>query len=50
LTKGYEEQQYGHAIGVIIDPNETNPAKFVQCFADLEEAAEYLTWKRSKYA
>jgi len=50
LTKGYEEQQHGHSIGVIIDPNETNESKFVQCFADLEEAADYLTFKRRKYA
>jgi transposase len=50
LTKGYDEQQYGHAIGAVIDPQAKTPATLVTCFADLEETAEYLTWKREKYA
>lgn len=50
LTKGYDEQQYGHAIGAVIDPQAKTPATLVTCFADLGETAEYLTWKREKYA
>jgi len=44
-----EEQHYGHSIAMIIDPNEENPVRRVTCFADLEEGADYLTYKRKKY-
>ena len=44
-----EEQRYGHAIAMIIDPNEESPVRRVTCFADLEEGADYLTYKRKKY-
>lgn len=47
-VKGYDEQNYGHAIGCIIDPQAKNPTSFMTCFADLEEAADYLTWKRGR--
>ena len=44
-----EEQRYGHSIAMIIDPNEDSPVRRVTCFADLEEGADYLTYKRKKY-
>lgn len=44
-----EEQHYGHSIAMIIDPNEDSPVRRVTCFADLEEGADYLTYKRKKY-
>ena len=44
-----EEQHYGHAIAMIIDPNEESPVRRVTCFADLEEGADYLNYKRAKY-
>ena len=44
-----EEQRYGHSIAMIIDPNEDDPVRRVTCFADLEEGADYLTYKRGKY-
>ena len=44
-----EEQHYGHSIAMIIDPNEDSPVRRVTCFADLEEGADYLTFKRTKY-
>lgn len=44
-----EEQHYGHSIAMIIDPNEDSPVRRVTCFADLEEGADYLTFKRKKY-
>lgn len=43
---GYEPQLHGHSIAIVIDPaNVGNPARFVQCFADVEEGADYLAWK-----
>jgi len=45
--RGYGSQRYGSSIVAIIDPNATGPSK-VRCIPDLQEAAEYLTWKRAK--
>lgn len=47
-VKGYEEQNYGHAIGVVIDPEAELQVNRMTCFADLEQAADFLKWKRSK--
>jgi hypothetical protein len=44
---GYSSQKYGATITAVIDPVETGVTK-IRCFADLEEAAEFLTWKRSR--
>ena len=44
---GYPEQQHGQAILQVIDPD-AGPVGFVQCFADVEEGADYLAWKRVK--
>ena len=33
---------------LFIDQQATPKIKFTQCFADLEEASEYLAWKRSR--
>ena len=49
LTKGYAEQRYGQAVACIINPRSNSETGFVQCFADLEEAANYLTFLRKKY-
>jgi hypothetical protein len=32
----------------VIDPQAESEVRFVQCFADLAEAADYLSWKRSR--
>lgn len=34
----------------VIDPEATNAERFVTVFTDVQEAAEYLTWKRERYA
>ena len=46
-TSGLEEQEHGASVVAIFDPYVEGPAS-IQMFADVEESAEYLTWKRSK--
>ena len=45
---GIQEQEHGASVCAIFDPNKDGPAA-VQMFADVEEASQYLTWKRKKY-
>lgn len=44
---GYQSQQFGSSITAVIDPKADGPAR-IKCFADLPEAAEFLTWKRAR--
>jgi hypothetical protein len=44
---GFGNQRYGASITAVIDPGADGP-KRVTCFAELDEAAEFLTWKRSR--
>lgn len=44
---GYGSQKYGASITAIIDP-QASGVKRIRCFPDLEEAAEFLTWKRAR--
>lgn len=45
---GHGSQDEGATIVSVIDPKATSEAGFVTCFADMEEGADFLTWKRSK--
>ncbi len=47
---GHEPQIEGASILSIINPRAVSGAGFVQCFADLEEGADYLTHLRKKWA
>ena len=44
---GYSPQRFGASITAVIDPTTDGPTK-IRCFPDLPEAAEFLTWKRSR--
>lgn len=44
---GFGSQRYGASITAIIDPGAVGPSR-VRCFAELAEAAEFLTWKRER--
>jgi hypothetical protein len=44
---GFGNQKYGASITAIIDPKATG-TKRLTCFADLEEAADFLAFKRAK--
>lgn len=43
---GHFPQQEGASITAIINPDATSRAGFIQCFADMDLAADYLTWMR----
>lgn len=45
---GYASQKYGATITAIIDPSIKDGPKRIRCFSDLEQAAEFLTYLRSK--
>ena len=43
---GHFPQKEGATITAVIDPHADSMAGFIQCFADMDAAADYLTWKR----
>jgi hypothetical protein len=45
---GHESQQEGAAITAIINPDADSMSGMVQCYADMDAAADYLNWLRSK--
>ena len=47
---GHGQQQYGEAITAIFDPLCEEETGFLTCFPNVQEAAEYLTFKRAKRA
>jgi len=47
---GFLSQRYGHSVLAIIDPDHYGSPRFVQMFSDLEEGAEYLAWRRARFA
>lgn len=47
---GFASHQYGATIAVVIDPTETSPIRRARVIPDLDEAAAYLTFLRSKRA
>lgn len=46
-VNGFGSQNHGASITAVINPAVSGPAR-VQCFAELGEAAQYLTWLRSR--
>jgi hypothetical protein len=47
---GFHQSQNGASILTVLDPTAKSPVERVRAFADAEEGAEYLTWKRGKAA
>lgn len=45
---GFPSMKAGATITAVIDPNQPEGPRFVHCYADVGEAAEFLTWKRKK--
>lgn len=51
-NRGYGSQRWGASVTAIIDPSvslNTPGPSAITCFPELEEAADYLTWKRSRH-
>ena len=44
----FHQDEFGSTILFVIDPSEGEPVRRITAFADLEEGAEFLTWKRSR--
>ena len=45
-VKGFEVQRLGHTITAIFDRSTDTEKGFISCFAEPEEAAKFLTYKR----
>ena len=48
LLRGFEIQKLGHTITAVFDPNAYTETGFISCFAEPEDAAEFLTYKRGR--
>lgn len=48
MKLGHGDQDEGATIVSVIDPTARSEAGFVTCFADMEEGADFLTFKRKK--
>jgi UDP-2,3-diacylglucosamine pyrophosphatase LpxH len=48
VRHGFADNVQGASIMFVIDSEESQPTRRIKPFADIEEGAEYLTWKRSK--
>jgi len=48
VVKGFEAQKLGHTITAIFDPSADTETGLLSCFAEPEEAAEFLTYKRGR--
>jgi len=46
----FHRDEHGATILFVIDPGEDNAVRRISAFADLEEGADFLTWKRNKSA
>lgn len=48
--KGFQDGNWARSMAAIVDPEFAHdPVKYIKVFFDLEEAAEFLTWKRGKW-
>ena len=45
-VKGFEAQHLGHTITAVFDPDPVSATGFISVFAEPQEAAEFLTYKR----
>ena len=47
-VKGFEVQRLGHTITAVFEPDAVSETGFISCFAEPQEAAEFLTYKRGR--
>ena len=48
FLRGFEIQKLGHIITAVFDPSAYTETGFINCFAEPQEAAEFLTYKRGR--
>ena len=48
IVKGFEVQRLGHTIAAVFEPDAVSETGFNFCFVELQEAAEFLTYKRGR--
>ena len=48
-VKGFEAQHLDHTITAVFDPDPVSATGFISVFAEPQEAAEFLTYKRGRY-
>lgn len=49
--KGFQDGNWARSMAAVVDPDHAaDPVRFIKPFFSLEEAAEYLTWRRAKFA
>ena len=48
--KGLPDQNFTENVVTVIDPDAASERHLVTVFLNVEEGAEFLTWKRSKFA
>ena len=47
-VRGFEIQRLGPTITAVFDPNTYTETGFISCFAEPQEAVEFLTYKRGR--
>jgi hypothetical protein len=48
--KGFQDTNWARSMGAVINPDHADdPTRFIKPFFNLEEMAEYLTWRRGKW-
>lgn len=50
VRNNFNRDEFGATILFVIDPTTDHPVRRITAFADLEEGAEFLTWKRRNIA
>ena len=48
VVKGFEAEKLGPTITAIFDPGADTETGFISCFAEPEEVAKFLTYKRGR--
>ena len=48
MRGSFEIQKLGHTITAVFDPSAYTETGFINCFAEPQEAAELLTYKRGR--
>ena len=48
MRRGFEIQKLGHTITAVFDLSADTETGFINCFAEPQEAAEFLTYKRGR--